>query len=151
MIDNSFRDNIFKEISKYLGNSVSKDVEEGIYKFSIEYAENNGTPFLSEQIYKTKGDEIIKILEGKTLQFIITSIKNNKINPKKIAYMRKSELVPILDNDKNKLKIKGSDIFECKKCKKRNVLIDEKQTRAADEPATQFITCLECGNTWTIG
>lgn len=151
MIDNITRDKFVKEISKCLGNSTSINVEEGIYTFSVSYAEDNGTPFLTEQIYITKAEEIVEILEGSSLQYIITSIKNKKIDPKKLAYLRKSELVPDLENNKNDLTIKGSNIFECKKCKKRNVSIEEKQTRAADEPATLFITCLECGNTWRIG
>ena len=45
---------------------------------------------------------------------------------------------------------KGSNAFECKKCKKRKCSITEKQVRSADEPATQFITCLECGHVFTM-
>jgi len=150
MINKSIRDKFFKEISKYLGNDISKDVEEGIFLFSNNYAEDNGTPFLLEQIYETKAEEIVKILQGKTLKFIIDSIKNNKINPKKIAFMRKSELVPSIDNNKNKKKEKGSDLFKCSKCKKSNVSLTELQLQRADEPATTIITCLECGNVWTM-
>tara|TARA_B100001248_G_C27313758_1_gene423313 strand:- start:583 stop:1038 length:456 start_codon:yes stop_codon:yes gene_type:complete len=150
MINKTLRDKIFQEISKSLGNSIAKSVEEGIFNFSNSYAENNGTPFLLEQIYETKAEEIVKILQGKSLQFIINSLKEKKIDPKKIAYMRKSELVPSLEKTNDVDTKKGSDLFECEKCKKRNVLITEKQTRAADEPATQYIECLECGHNWTI-
>jgi transcription elongation factor S-II len=44
----------------------------------------------------------------------------------------------------------GSTAFECKKCKKKNSEITQKQTRAGDEPPTTFITCLECGNSFKI-
>lgn len=150
MIDKILRDKSLKEISKFLGNDIALKVEEGIFKFSSEYSENNGTPFLLQQIYETKAEEIIKILEGKTLQFIIQSIKNNKIKPDKIAYMRKSELIPQLESEILIKEKKGSNLFKCEKCKKSNTSIRELQTRAADEPATQIVTCLECGNTWTL-
>ena len=45
---------------------------------------------------------------------------------------------------------KGTTAFECKKCKKRNATVFEKQVQRADEPATQFITCLECGHAFMI-
>lgn len=41
-----------------------------------------------------------------------------------------------------------TDEFKCSKCKKRNTVYTQKQTRSADEPMTLFIRCLECGNEW---
>jgi transcription elongation factor S-II len=45
---------------------------------------------------------------------------------------------------------KGTDMFLCGRCKKRNCSYIAVQTRSMDEPATNFITCLEpnCGHTW---
>jgi len=151
MINKDLRDKIFKEFSKYLGNTVAKEVEQALFKFSEEYAEENGTPFLLEQIYESKSEELIDIFNGKSLKYIIDSIKNKTINPEKIPYMRKSELIPnITKNNSDDEAKKGSDLFLCSKCKKRNTSIEERQVRSADEPATQFITCLECGNKWTL-
>jgi len=152
MINKDLRDKIFKEFSKYLGNSVAKEVELALFKFSQEYAEENGTPFLLEQIYESKSEELIHIFKGKSLKYIIDSIKNKTIVPDQIPYMRKSELISDISNKNTKIDDtnKGSDLFLCSKCKKRNTTIEEKQIRAADEPATQFITCLECGNSWTL-
>ena len=150
MIDKILRDKILKEISKYLGNKIAIKVEEGIFNFSSEYSENNGTPFLLQQIYETKSEEIVKILEGKTLKFIIDSINNDKIKPERIAFMRKSELIPQLQKEKKVKEKKGSNIFKCEKCKKRNTSITELQIQRADEPATQIVTCLECSHTWML-
>lgn len=150
MIEKILRDKSLKDISKFLGNEIAIKVEEGIFNFSSEYAENNGTPFLLQQIYETKAEEIIQILKGKTLQFIIKSIKDNKIKPDRIAYMRKSELVPQLKKDNNIKKKKGSNLFKCEKCKKRNTSITELQLMRADEPASQIVTCLECSHTWML-
>ena len=94
MINKDLRDKIFKEFSKYLGNTVAKEVEQALFKFSEEYAEENGTPFLLEQIYESKSEELIDIFNGKSLKYIIDSIKGKTIKPERIPYMRKSELIP---------------------------------------------------------
>lgn len=148
MINKILRDNTIKKISKYLDKKVTIIIEQSIFDFSNDYAENNGTPFLLEDIYETKSNEIIKLLESKFLKLIIKKINNKDIEPKKIAYLKESDLIPIKES-KIKEK-KGSDLFECPKCGKRNVTIKEIQKRAADEPADQIITCLECGNVWSI-
>jgi len=41
----------------------------------------------------------------------------------------------------------ASDMFECKKCKKKCTFY-QKQTRSSDEPMTVFITCKACGHEW---
>jgi DNA-directed RNA polymerase subunit M/transcription elongation factor TFIIS len=42
----------------------------------------------------------------------------------------------------------ATDMYECKRCHKRECTYYEMQTRSADEPATIFITCLNCGKNW---
>jgi DNA-directed RNA polymerase subunit M/transcription elongation factor TFIIS len=39
----------------------------------------------------------------------------------------------------------STDLFTCKKCRSKKCTYYELQTRSADEPATIFITCLDCG------
>ncbi len=162
MIDKKKRDEVFNKFNKYFGPNISKDFEESIYNFSLDYAENNNTPFLLENIYLSKADELYCLLSGDNLPKIIKAIKDGKIKPKYIAHMRQVELNLLLSNKqlvdiikKRELNMmisekKGSSAFECKKCKKRKCSITEKQVRSADEPATQFITCLECGHVFTI-
>ena len=41
-----------------------------------------------------------------------------------------------------------TDMFTCKKCKSKRCTHYELQTRSADEPATIFVTCLDCGKNW---
>jgi len=41
-----------------------------------------------------------------------------------------------------------TDEYKCGKCKKRKCKYSQAQTRAADEPMTTFVTCLNCGNRW---
>ena len=40
-----------------------------------------------------------------------------------------------------------SSNYKCPKCKEKKVTVTQKQTRAADEPATTFIECKSCGHT----
>ena len=42
----------------------------------------------------------------------------------------------------------STDMFTCKKCKSKKCTYYEVQTRSADEPATIFVTCLDCGKHW---
>ena len=53
------------------------------------------------------------------------------------------------DKLKHELKPEAmTDVFKCHRCGSRSCSYYEVQTRSADEPMTQFINCLECGNRW---
>uniref|UniRef100_A0A7S3MYM1 TFIIS-type domain-containing protein n=1 Tax=Strombidium inclinatum TaxID=197538 RepID=A0A7S3MYM1_9SPIT len=47
-------------------------------------------------------------------------------------------------------KNKHKSLIQCNKCKSHNVTFYLQQTRSADEPMTQFCTCMECGKQWKI-
>ena len=56
-----------------------------------------------------------------------------------------------IKRDKLKYEMKPkamTDQYKCRKCSGRSCSYYEVQTRSADEPMTQFITCLDCGNRW---
>ena len=56
-----------------------------------------------------------------------------------------------IKRDKLKYEMKPTamtDQFKCRKCGSRSCSYYEVQTRSADEPMTQFITCLDCGSRW---
>ena len=158
MISENDRKEVFNKFNKMFGPEISKKIEKSIYNYSIDYAENNNTPFLLDSIYKSKVDEIYNITTGDNLKQAISAINNNTLDPSNIAQIKPSELNLILANKmyidilkKKELNMdiktkKGTSLFKCEKCKKRNSIVMEKQVLSADEPATQFITCLECGN-----
>jgi transcription elongation factor S-II len=149
-----YRKEIIKELDKIINNEkIIIKIEQSIYNFTNEYIEINNIPiFLFEEIYENKSKDIIKILNIN--DNIIKLIIDNKILPEKLAYMKDEELIPekyediIKKKELNKIisQKKGTTAFECKKCHARNAEIIQKQTRAADEPPTTFITCLNCGN-----
>jgi transcription elongation factor S-II len=87
-------------------------------------------------------------------------LKTNELKPQTYAFMTHQEMNPERwksliedkikrDASKFKTNIEAStDMFTCKKCKSKKCTYYELQTRSADEPATIFITCLDCGKHW---
>jgi DNA-directed RNA polymerase subunit M/transcription elongation factor TFIIS len=156
----SQRKSTLKRLGKIFDKKIAKQIEESINTFAENYAETQGTPFLLEQIYQDKTDELFCQFENKKNSKIISEIKEGNIDPTKIAQLKPQELNP----DKyekitkkkeleeyNKNNKASTDIFKCSKCKKRKCKVEEKQVRAGDEPATTFVKCQECGHSWTIG
>ena len=87
-------------------------------------------------------------------------IMNGEIKPSDIGKLSVYDIYPenwteLLDKkikrDKLKYEMKPqamTDQFKCRKCGSRSCSYYEVQTRSADEPMTQFISCLDCGNRW---
>lgn len=142
-----------KKLEKYISKDLTIIVEKSILDFSNEYAYANDTPFLADSIYDTKFEEITNALHK--LPNLVKTIEDAK----KIAFMRPDELNP--DNydrllkkkeieEYKKTNIKSSSAFKCSKCKKSKCSVIQKQIRAGDEPATTFVTCLECGHNFSF-
>jgi DNA-directed RNA polymerase subunit M/transcription elongation factor TFIIS len=142
-----------KRLEEYVDKEFIETVEKSISDFSNEYADVNETPFLVDSIYDTKLEEIINAL-CKLPELIKT-----QEDAKKIAFLRPEELNP--DDYEKLLKkkeieeykkndVKSSTAFKCSKCKKNKCSVTQKQIRAGDEPATTFVTCLECGHNFSF-
>lgn len=56
------------------------------------------------------------------------------------------ELEPIQKEEAEEIVAEGD--LQCGKCKSKRIHRIEKQTRSADESATVFCHCSECGNRW---
>ena len=150
------REKNIKKISEIIENKIAKEIEDSIYKFSKEYTEMNDLPYLLDSIYSDKFNEIFNLLINKKSTFLIKALKEGKIDASKIALMRPDELNPekydtIIKKkelEENKKKNQAtSSTHKCPKCKERNSTVTQKQTRAADEPATIYIECKTCGHT----
>ena len=143
------------KLTNFINKELSIKLENDIYNFSIEYANENNTPFLQESIYETKYNDILSVLKkDEDKKYLIKLIINNIISTDKIVYMKPEELNPeLFENIIKKRELEefkknnrvGSSTFTCTKCKEKNCSISQKQTRSSDEPPTTFITCLECG------
>jgi DNA-directed RNA polymerase subunit M/transcription elongation factor TFIIS len=155
-------------ISVHIGNifddeTIGKNVEKSIFNYAIKEAQYR------QIIKKWKNIKFAKIyaVRLRTLLHnfkinpeIISLIKSNSITPAGLANITHQELCPDhwkvrienkikRDNSKMSTNIEAStDLFTCKKCKSKKCTYYELQTRSADEPATIFITCLDCGKNW---
>jgi len=154
-VDSVSRNELIKKIIKILGDKLAKNIELSIYNFSKEYAETNDTPYLIQSIYDSKSQEILCNLTNKNTDYLVKSLKDNKIDPLKLAFMKPEELNPekyeniIKKREMEEYKknnTSGSSVFTCVKCKKSKCQVSQKQTRAGDEPPTTFVTCMECGH-----
>jgi DNA-directed RNA polymerase subunit M/transcription elongation factor TFIIS len=158
-IDKSTREKNIKTLTKIVGEKIAKDIEIGIYNFSNEYAKSNDTPFLMENIYETKLNEINCQLTSDEAEYIKNALKEGKVKGSELATMKPEELNPTkyekilkkreIEEYKKNNQV-GSTVFKCSKCKKKNCSVTQQQTRAGDEPATTFVTCLECGHSFSF-
>jgi transcription elongation factor S-II len=153
-VDIKVRDEMKNRYGKILPANSIEQIENSIHNFSIDYASVNETPYLLEQIYDTKGDEILKLIKDTENDYFFNAIKNKKIDLQQIAFLKPDELNPekydriikkkqLEEYKKNNQAT--SNVFQCKKCKNKKCQVTQRQTRAADEPATTFVTCMECG------
>jgi transcription elongation factor S-II len=148
--------------------SISRNIEKSIYNYTIKLSvELNITRswenIIFLKLYLSKVRSIYSNIKPdsyiKNTDFL-KRILNGDINIEKISQLTRMEIYPDnwkelidkkvkIDTLKSKLKPEAmTDQFKCRKCGSRSTSYYEVQTRSADEPMTQFITCLDCGNHW---
>lgn len=159
----TFRENVCKRLQAILEDeTLAINLEKGIYNYAIKEA---GT----RKIIKKWNNPYFAILYIDHLRSIyfniknpelLQQIKNKDLTPQTVAFMTHQELNPhhwkeLIDKkikrDANKFTTNiqaSTDMFTCKKCRSKRCTYYELQTRSADEPATIFVTCLDCGKNW---
>ena len=147
---------------------LSKIIEKSIYNYCIDVAKQknilrswNNNVF--HNLYLNKCISIYSNLNSKTYiknNYLLKNILEKKIDPNNISKLSVYDIFPdnwkeLMDKkskmDELKYTLKPeamTDQFKCRKCSSRSCSYYEVQTRSADEPMTQFISCLECGNRW---
>jgi len=158
-----FRENIRKKLKNILEcETMSINLEKGIYNYAIKEANSKKiikkweNPFFA-QLYLDRLRSIYINIKNKEL---LEQIKNGEILPQNVAFMTHQEMNPKQWHSLIEKKIKrdaskfntnvqaSTDMFTCKKCRSKRCTYYELQTRSADEPATIFVTCLDCGKHW---
>jgi DNA-directed RNA polymerase subunit M/transcription elongation factor TFIIS len=144
-------------------------IEESVFNYTIDLAikknikrQWNNSIFLN--LYLSKNRSLYSNINKKCYinnDTFLNRIKKMKITElKNIANLSVYDIFP--DNwkymleerskrDKLKYELKPeamTDMFKCSKCGSRSTSYYEVQTRSADEPMTQFITCLNCNKRW---
>jgi len=150
--------------NKYL----SKTIEKGIYNYVIETAkekviQRKWSNTIFKKLYLSKVISIYSNLNESTYiknEDLLKRIKKKEIKPEEVGKLSVYDIFP--DNWKDLLNAKSkrdkikyelkpeamTNLFKCRKCGSRETSYYEVQTRSADEPMTQFITCLSCNNRW---
>ena len=161
----NFRKNIHAKISSIVDDeNLSINLEKGIFNYAIKEASNRkiikkwDNPYFV-QLYLDRLRSIYTNLKNDDL---FTQLKKGDITPQALAFMTHQEMNPShwqklieqkMKRDANRFTNNmqaTTDMFTCKKCKSKRCNHYELQTRSADEPATIFITCLDCGKTWKM-
>ena len=158
-----FRTNIRGKLNLTINNDVfSTNLEKGVYNYAIKEATSKKilkkweNPYFA-QLYLDRLRSVYMNIKNAEL---MTLIQNNEITPQSLAFMTHQEMNPehwrVLIDQKVKRDASkytnniqaSTDMFTCKKCRSKRCTYYELQTRSADEPATIFITCLDCGKNW---
>ena len=166
-------DPIRGKMVEYINNVVdsmllSRKIEKGIYNYTITVSKRKNIQrswenIMFKNLYKSKILSVYSNLDSNSYiknNQLIDNIKNGDIEPEKVGFLSVYDTFP--DNWKELLNIKSkrdkikyelkpeamTNLFKCRKCGSRETSYYEVQTRSADEPMTQFITCLSCSNRW---
>jgi len=131
-----------------------KGLVKEINNFVDAYVEMNDCDFLRQNIYNDKVSYFTHLFETTDLA---NKINEETIEITNLLKMKPEDLEPELYSDiirkkeLRELKINNSscsNAFKCKKCGSRKSQVSQKQIRSGDEPATTFITCMECNYTF---
>ena len=167
--DDNKRNMMVKYLNKPIDDiKVSRKVEKGIYNYVIKVSKEKNIRrswenTLFTNLYKSKILSVYSNLDTNSYiqnNQLLKNIKDGSIEPEKVGSLSVYDIFP--DNWKELLNIKSkrdkikyelkpeamTNLFKCRKCGSRETSYYEVQTRSADEPMTQFITCLSCSNRW---
>ena len=171
MEENKYRSKCYDELFKILKKkNISKQIENEIYNKTVNTADNKNISCdwelskfryiylrLMLSIYNNlnkngyvKNNFLIKQLTNKKLDVKdLVELNPQKMFPKNWEELIKRETAAHEILCTNAL-ASVTDIYKCGKCKKNRCTYYQLQIRSGDEPMTTFITCVECGNNWTM-
>jgi DNA-directed RNA polymerase subunit M/transcription elongation factor TFIIS len=159
---------IDKRMDQLLDPDQRRDLERGIFNAALADARDKGVRRHWENpdfvdIYKRIARRTVANLDPEAYvgnSRLIQRLQEGEFPPHRVPFMCARELYPehwqeladeqlkrettLLEGNQDE----GSDMFTCKRCHKSKVRYWEMQTRAADEPMTIFIRCLNCGKEW---
>ena len=159
-----FRENVRTKFHPMLNLDMNDaiNLEKGVFNYAIQEAGRKkivkkweNPHFVS--LYKDRLRSIYMNLKNTTL---LEQVRNKEIEPKQLAFMTHQEYNPEKWRELIEKKMKrdaskyndniqaSTNMYTCRKCKSNRCTYYEMQTRSADEPATIFVTCLDCGKHW---
>jgi transcription elongation factor S-II len=140
--------------------AAAANIEIGIYNYAIREATAKKIVKSWEnkyfaQLYKNRLRSIYFNVDDARLE----AIARGQVQARDLAFMTHQELCPekwadliekkhIRESNQATVRQCTTDLFICKKCGSKNCTYYELQIRSADEPATIFVSCLDCGKNW---
>jgi DNA-directed RNA polymerase subunit M/transcription elongation factor TFIIS len=141
----------------------AKNIEKGVYNYTIKEANTKKIikKWDNPKFVHLYIDRLRTVYTNmKKSQDLLAQIQHGDIAPQQVAFMTHQEMNQeqwrsLIDQkikrdaSKYTTNIEAStDMYTCKKCKSKKCTYYELQTRSADESATIFVTCLNCGKNW---
>lgn len=164
-VDNpeTFRQNVRDKITRIIIDDPDTiaNLEKAVFNYAIKEATSKkilkkwDNPFFVQLYIDRLRTIFINLKKDADL---LNQLKNKEITPQSIVFMTHQEMNPghwknmiekKIKRDANKFNNNtqaSTDTFTCRKCKSKKCTYYELQTRSADEPATIFITCLNCSH-----
>jgi DNA-directed RNA polymerase subunit M/transcription elongation factor TFIIS len=155
-----FRNNVREKMfSNITDKKVAVNIEIGIYMYTYKEAKRKKIlkKWENKKFLQLYMDRLRSIYINLKNPLFLEQINNGEITYQAVAFMTHQEMNPIRWKDLIEQKIKreenknntgiqaSTDMFTCMKCRSKRCTYYELQTRSADEPATVFVTCLDCG------
>lgn len=159
----TIRNNVTNVLNEMIDDEkISKNIEIGIYNFTIKYCTSKNIVKKWENKYFTHiyKDRLRTILMNLQSADLLNKIKSPEFKPEEFSFITHQEMQPEKWREKIELKNErennrysvnleaNTDNFTCRKCKSNKCSYYQLQTRSADEPMTTFVTCISCGNRW---
>ena len=142
---------------------IASRIEAGLYEYSLVYVfSNDVSEKYLKPIYYDKLNELLDNLDtnGRLKnKYLLNAIVNDEIDAQSIAFLSPHELHPknwekeitkkrIAQHRKEN--VATTDAYKCYKCGERKCVLYQMQTRSADEPMTNFCSCLVCYSTFKV-
>ena len=160
----------FPVIAKNLSEDQIRDLEKGVYNWCINYAIERGivknwTNTIFARLYEDKFRSVIANLDPSIYiqnHRLLQRLQEKEFQLHQIPFMERQNVFPEVWQATMDAKMKReahmgkstvtamTDQFKCARCKKRECVYHEVQTRSADEPMDLRIYCLNCGNRWKM-
>jgi transcription elongation factor S-II len=158
-----FRANIQKKLCNHLHkDKLAVNLEKAIFNYAIKEASIRKIIKKWENPHFTQLyiDRLRSIINNLSNAEIVAQLKSSELSVQTLAFMTHQEMKPErwaeliskkIKRDASKFDVNieaSTDMYKCKKCHSKKCTYYEMQTRSADEPATIFVTCLDCGKHW---
>jgi len=140
---------IRNKFDEMFGTIKGTNIEKSIYNYTINFANEKGVDCdwndrIFSHIYKQHYCTIVGTLQS-------DDALREKIVSGELKAQSAATVILARSEESNEQAEEVADgIFQCAKCGSRKTTHYSMQTRSADEPMTNFITCVACKHRWKM-